>query len=310
LKGRYYWGLRTAESLRTAVAHYETAVRLDPSYAPAYVGLADCYNQLGTQMLGGGSPREWRPKAREAAIRALQIDPALAEAHATLGYVRHYDWEWEAAEQSLQRAIALNPSYPLARIWYANLLCGRGRVDEALAQVTAAAALDPLSPIVGTNLGWVLTNGRRYAEAIATLEPIVARDPGYVQAHSRLAAAYAFSGRHAESVAAAETANRLAGEDPPTRAGLAQTLALAGHRQEAVRLLEGLLAERARRHVPTGAIANVYASLGHTEEALRWLEESHAERTNNNAYLAVEPVYDSLRPHPRFQALLRATGLR
>jgi serine/threonine-protein kinase len=310
LKGRYHWGQRTAESLHTAVAHYGTAVRLDPSYAPAYAGLADCYNQLGTQMLGGGSPREWRPRAREAAIRALQIDPALAEAHATLGYVRHYDWEWEAAEQSFRRAIALNPSNPLARIWYANLLSGRRRVDEALVQVNAASELDPLSPVVGTNQAWVLSNARRYAEAIAVLEAIVARDPSYVQAHARLAGTYAFAGRLAESVAAAETANRLAGGSPATRAGLAQALALAGRRQEAVRLLDGLLAERARQYVPPGAIANVYVALGHMDQALRWLDQSHAERANNNAYLAVEPIFDSLRPHPRFQALLRATGLQ
>jgi TolB-like protein/Tfp pilus assembly protein PilF len=309
LKGRYYWNQRTTESLRTAMAHYEAAIRLDPSYAPAYAALADCYNQLGTQMVGGGSPREWRPKATEAAIRALQIDPALAEAHATLGYVRHYEWEWEAAEQSFRRAIALNPSYPLARIWYANLLSARSRVDKAMAEVAAAAELDPLSPLIATNVGWVLINARRYDEAIATLTPIVARDPGYVQAHSRLAGAYSFSGRHAEAVAQAQTADRLTGGSASTRASLAQALALAGRREEAERLLDRLLDERASQYVPTGAVANIYAALGRTDEALRWLEQSHAERTNNNAYLAVEPVYDSLRSDPRFQALLAATGL-
>jgi serine/threonine-protein kinase len=309
LKGRYYWSQRTSESLRHAIAHYETAIRLDPSYAPAYAALADCYNQLGTQMVGGGSPREWRPKAAEAAIRALQIDPELAEAHATLGYVRHYDWEWDAAEQSFRRAIALNPSYPLARVWYANLLSGRGRVDEALAQVTAAAALDPLSPLIGANVGWVLINARRYGEAIATLTPIVARDPAYVQAHSRLAGAYSFAGRHGEAVAEAELANRLGGDGAATRASLAQALALAGRRHDAERILDDLLAERARGYVPTGAVANIYAALGESDIAFQWLERSHAERTNNNAYLAVEPVYDSLRSDPRFQVLLRSTGL-
>lgn len=309
LKGRYYWSQRTSESLRTAIAHYETAVRLDPTYAPAYAALADCYNQLGTQMVGSGSPREWRPKAAEAAIRALQIDPELAEAHATLGYVRHYEWEWAAAERSFRRAIELNPSYALARIWYANLLSGRSRVDEAMVQVTAAAELDPLAPLIGTNVAWVMINARRYDEAIATLTAIVARDPGYVQAHSRLAAAYSFSGRHREAVAAAEVANRLAADSVATRASLAQALALAGRRHDAEALLERLLTDRADQHVPTGAVANVYAALNQEEDALQWLEQSHAERTNNNAYLAVEPVYDSLRSHARFQALLRATGL-
>jgi serine/threonine-protein kinase len=310
LKGRYYWNQRTTESLGTAVAHYETAIRLDPTYAPAYAALADCYNLLGTQMVGGGSPREWRPRAAEAAIRALQIDPGLAEAHAALGYVRHYNWEWAAAEQSFQLAIALNPSYPLARIWYANLLSARSRVDEALAQVTAASELDPLSPVVGTNIGWVLSNARRFPEAIAAFQSVVARDPQYVQAHSRLASAYAFSGRHAEAVAEAETANRLAGGSVATRAMIVQTLALAGRREEADRLLAQLLQERARQYVPTGAIGNIYAAMGRADEAIDWLARSHEERTNNNAYLAVDPIYDSVRADPRFEALLRATGLR
>ena len=309
LKGRFYWNQRTSESLKTAIGHYETAIHLDPSYAPAYAALADCYSQLGTQMVGGGSPMVWRPKARDAAIRALQIDPSLAEAHATLGYVRHYDWEWEAAEDSFRRAIALSPSYPLARIWYANLLSGRGRVDEALAQVTTASQLDPLSPIVGTNVAWVLINARRYDEAIATLLPIVERNPDYVQAHSRLGAAYSFTGRHGEAIRAAETANALAADSAATRAGLAQVLALSGQRQDAERLVQRLLVERERQYVPTGAIANVFAALGRVDDALQWLEQSHAERTNNNAYLAVEPVYDSLRSHERFRSLLRATGL-
>jgi TolB-like protein/Tfp pilus assembly protein PilF len=309
LKGRYYWNQRTAESLRTAIVQYETAIELDPTFAPAYAALADCYNQLGTQMVGGGSPTEWRPRAAEAAIRALQIDAGLAEAHATLGYVRHYEWEWEAAEASFRRAIGLNPSYPLARIWYANLLSGRGRVEEAVAQVNAAADLDPLSPVVGTNVGWVFINAHRFSEAIAALQPVVTRDPRYVQAHSRLAGAYSYAGRHVEAVAEAETANRLAGNSPATRAGLAQTLALAGRRAEAERLLDELLAERERQYVPTGGIANVYAALGRVDEAVQWLGRSHAERTNNNAYLAVEPVYDSLRSDSRFEALVAATGL-
>jgi serine/threonine-protein kinase len=309
LKGRYYWNQRTAESLRLAIAQYDTAIRLDPTYAPAYAALADCYNQLGTQMVGGGSPAEWRPKAAEAAIRALQIDAGLAEAHATLGYVRHYDWEWDTAERSFRRAIELNPSYALARIWYANLLSGRSRVDEALAQVTAAAELDPLSSVIGTNVGWVFINARRYDDAISALAPVVRRDPGYVQAHTRLSAAYSFSGRHEQALEEAVTANRLAQNSAATRASLAQALALAGRRADAERLLEELLADRKQHYVPTGAIGNIYTALRREDEALRWLAQSHSERTNNNAYLAVEPVYDVLRAHPRFQALVAATGL-
>ena len=190
LKGRYYWNQRTADSLRIAIGHYETALKLDPTYAPAYAALADCYNLLGTVMVSGGSPRMWRPKAAEAAIKALQIDPDLAEAHATLGYVRHYNWEWEEAERSFRRAIALNPSNPLARIWYSNFLCSRRRFDEAIREVLIARDLDPLSLIVSTNVGWVYYRARRNDEAIAEFERGLKLDPTYVQAHMRLAAAY------------------------------------------------------------------------------------------------------------------------
>ena len=137
-----------------------------------------------------------------------------------------------------------------------------------------------------------------------------ARDPRYVQAHSRLASAYVFSGRLAEAVAEAETANRLAGDSVATRATLGQTLALAGRQEEANRLLAGLLEEHARQYVPPGAIGNIYAALGRADEAIAWLARSHEERTNNNAYFAVEPLYDSVRTDPRFEALVRATGLR
>jgi TolB-like protein/tetratricopeptide (TPR) repeat protein len=309
LKGRYYWNLRTRESLGTAITHFEAATALDPSYAPAYAALADCYNQLGTVMVGGGSPQEWRPRAADAAIKALRIDPNLAEAHATLGYVQHYNWEWEAAEKSLRRALQLNPSYALGRIWYANLLSSRRRTDEALREVTVAQELDPLSPVINTNVAWILTHARRYEEAITQLKRTLAIDPEYLQAHSRLGAAYAFAGRHQEAVDAFETLVRLSRGTPSSLAALAETYAAAGRHDEAERLLDQLLAARATQYVSAGALANAYLALGRTDEGLTWLERSFQERTNNIAYLAVEPIYDAVRGEPRFQALVRGAGL-
>jgi TolB-like protein/Tfp pilus assembly protein PilF len=309
LKGRYYWNQRTSDSLRTAIAQFNASIVLDPTYAPAYAALADCYNQLATVMVGGGSPREWRPRAAEAAIKALQIDPSLAEAHATLGYVQHYNWEWEAAEKSLRRAIELNPSYALGRIWYANFLSSRGRAEEAIRQVNLAQELDPLSPVINTNVAWVLINARRYDEAIVQLQRTVATDPSYIQARSRLGSAYSFAGRHEEAIAEFETAVRLSNRSTSTLAALAQGYALAGRRPDAERLLDQLVAARPTEYVSSGAVANAYTALGRTDEALTWLERSHQERTNNIAYLAVEPVYDRIRGEPRFQALVRAAGL-
>lgn len=309
LKGRYHWNQRTEESLRTAVGEFQTALMLDPTYAPAYAALADCYNLLGTVMVGGGSPQEWRPLAAEAAIKALQIDPGLAEAHAALGYVRHYNWEWDAAEQSLRRAIALNPSYALAHTWYANLLSSRLRLDEAVREVTVARELDPLSLIVNTNVGWVLYMARRNDEAIAQLKQTLALDPNYVQAHSRLGTSYGFANRHQEAIEEHAIAVRLTNNSASSRVALAQAYALGGRGAEAQGLLDRALSEIGERYVSSLAIANVYVALGRKEEAFAWLEKSSRERANGIAYLAAEPLYDRVRHEPRFQALVRSVGL-
>lgn len=309
LKGRYHWNRRTNDSLQEAIGQFEAAIRLDPTFAPAYAALADCYNQLGTIMVGGGSPRQWRPRATEAAIKALQIDSELAEAHATLGYVRHYSGEWEAAEKSLQRALALNPSYALGRIWYANYLSSRGRAADAIREVRMAEALDPLSPIIGTNVGWVLINARRYGDAIEQLQQTIALDPSYVQAHSRLGAAYSFTHQHDKAIEEYQIALQLSGRSAASLVALAQAYGLAGRRREAEEILNGLLAGLPEQYVASGAIGNAYAALGRRDEALSWLERSFEERANNIAYLAVEPVYDPLRSEPRFHALLRQAGL-
>jgi tetratricopeptide (TPR) repeat protein len=156
LKGRYDWNRRTPESLRLAIQHFTRAIELDPTYAAAHAALADCYNQLGTVLVSAGRPQEYRQRAATEAIRALQIDPNSSEAHAALGYVRHYEWQWAEAEKAFLRAIDLNPSNTLARLWYANLLMSRGRFDESLRQAYAARDLDPFSLIVNTNIGWIL----------------------------------------------------------------------------------------------------------------------------------------------------------
>jgi TolB-like protein len=309
LKGRYYWNQRTADSLKTAIEHYEAALRLDPTYAPAYAALADCYNQLGTVLVNGGSPRVWRPKATEAAIKALQIDPDLAEAHATLGYVQHYDWRWEEAERSFRRAIALNPSNALARIWYSNFLSSRVRFDEAVREVLTARDLDPLSLIVSTNVGWVFYRARRNDEAIAEFQRGLTLDPAYVQAHMRLAGAYQYAGRHEEAIAESETVVRLSPGNLANVVALEQAKLLAGRRNDFDRRIAELIAGLPERYAPPSAIANALFSVGRIDDGFTWLERAYSERTNNMVYLGVEPVYDRVRDDPRFQAMRRAVGL-
>ncbi|MEO7135708.1 MAG: protein kinase [Vicinamibacterales bacterium] len=309
LKGRFYWNQRTADSLRTAVRHFETAIALDPTYAPAYASLADCYNLLGTVLVAGGSPTEWRPKAMEAAIKALQIDAELGEAHATLGYVRHYDWQWTEAENSFRRAIALNPNYALGRIWYANLLCSLRRFDEAVAEVLMARDLDPLSLIVSTNVGWVFHRARRNEEAIAEYTRGLSLDSTYLQAHMRLTDSYLAVGRLNDAVDESETVARLSNRRPADVMLLERTKLLAGRPNEFERRLGDLIASSAKGYASPAAIATAYFAVGRKDEGFVWLERAYRERTNNIVYLAVEPVYDGVRDDPRFQAILRGIGL-
>jgi len=309
LKGRYYWSKRTEESLRTAIEHFDAAVRADPTYAPAYAALADSYNQLGTVLLGSEPPSVMRPRAAEAAIRALQIDPDLAEAHATLGYVKHYDWQWAEAERELRRALELNPSYALGHIWYANFLICRKRLDEAVAEVRKAEELDPLSMIVLTNVGWTLYYARRLPEAVEEYRKALSLDPSYVQAHWRLGDAYLRLGRFEDATREAETAVALSRRSPSSLAWLAQAYGGSGRRAEAKALLDELLALSAHRYVSPASIAGIYLTLGDSAHGFDWMEKAFAERSNGIAYLAIDPIYEPWRGDPRYRDLMRRAGL-
>jgi TolB-like protein/DNA-binding winged helix-turn-helix (wHTH) protein/Tfp pilus assembly protein PilF len=209
LRGRYYWNKRTADNIHKAVEWFRKAIDEDPAYARAYGGLADCYNQLGTVLIGGQPPTEIRPQAIAAARRALEIDPELAEAHAALAYARLYDWEWAAAEEGFQRALRLNPSYASAHLWYAHSLSMRKRHDEALREVRLAQRLDPLSPIIHTQVGWILQHAGRYDEAIQELREVLAADPNYLWALWRIGSSYTSKSMFQEGIDALERQRRF-----------------------------------------------------------------------------------------------------
>ena len=309
LRGRFEWNKRTKVSLERAVAHFTRAIELDPTYAPAHAALADCYSQFGTQMVGAGSPRDFRPRAAAEAIRALQIDPYSAEAHAALAYVRHYEWQWAEAERGFLRAIELNPSYPYAHLWYANLLMSRRRLDEALHHVRLAQALDPFSLIVNTNVGWVLTIAGRNAEAIAQLRQTLALDSTYVQAHMRLIDPLEALGRFDEARREAEIVVRLTNGSTSAMASLAAIHAAAGRTDDARREL-GRLLERARtEYVPPGAVAIVYAKLGDTLDQDLWLMRAYEERSNALAYLLADTTR-LWRVDATVRKLIAAVGLQ
>ncbi len=307
LKGRYEWNRRTPESLQDAIAYFRRAVELDPTYAPAHAALADCYSQLGTVIVGTGSPLEWRPRAAAEAIQALQLDPGSAAAHASLGYVLHYDWKWAAAEREFRRALELNPSNSMAHIWYANLLMSLGRWDEAIAQVYAARELDPFSLIVNTNVAWVLDGAGRPEEAVAAARRAVSLDSTYLQAHWRLAGALQSLGRVDEARAQVDRLIAVTDSGSSSLAFLAGVLVSEGQRDSARAILDRLLQRARTSYVAPYSIAGIYRSLRDDENGVAWMTKALEERSNGIAYIGNDTV--GFGRDPRYRALLARVGL-
>ena len=233
LKGRYHWNKRTNQSLEQAATYYQAAIDQDPTYAPAHAALADCYNLLGTVMVGTASPLGMRPRAKAAAIAAIQADESLAEAHATLGYISHYDWDWATAEREFRRAIELNPNLALAHAWYANYLVSRGAWPKPSRQ-SSVPATGSLFPRRVTNVGWTLGYARRPEEAIARFAARWRSIRLYIQARWRLATQLSISGRFDEADAEGRKVVELSRRNPSSLSLLAQLHARAGRRGEAV----------------------------------------------------------------------------
>jgi TolB-like protein/Tfp pilus assembly protein PilF len=280
LQGRYlYWNKRTEENLRRAIEFFQSAIREDPTYAPAYAGLADCHNALGSVLIGLGPPMEVRRRAEEAAVKALEIDPSLAEAHSALGHDMHFNWDWEAAEREFKLAIELNPNYAHAHSFYAGYLMSRGRVEESLAASNRARELDPFSLSISVHRGYLLANARRYDEASEQLRRVIAMDPNHYQAYWFLGHIYAFNGQLDEAVAASEKAVSLSGRTPSALGMLGLVYGLAGRRGEATKVLNELLELNESRYVTPAALAFVYIGLGDRDQAFVWLEKAYQERS-------------------------------
>lgn len=309
LKGRFFWNRWTPDGMRAAIAFYESAIERDPSYALAWGGIADAWGVLGN--IKAVPPAEAFPRAKIAALKALELDPNLSEAHASLGFLRRFfDWEWSSAEREFRDAVRLNPGYATGRRWYGQFLSGMGRHGEAVAEVRLALDLDPLSVIIHTALGDVLFYARRYDEAIAMYRKALELDPHFVAGHSDLARALEHSGRVEEAIESYEKAIQLAGgsiSDPSI--GLANAFAVGGRRGEAHEVLEELKKRRAERYVSPWGLASIYARLGETNAALEWLERAYDEHDSTLVWLKVHPRFDALRSEPRLTALVQKMGL-
>src|SRR5258705_1092693 len=266
LKGRFHWNKRTGESLKQSVEVYNQAIEKDPNYALAYSGLAESYELYANYSVA--LPQECMPKARAAAVRAIEIDDSLAEAHSALGvYLSLFSWNQPAAEKEFRRAIELNPNYPTAHQQLANLpLTAMGRFDEPIAEGRRAEELDPLSPIISTDQGANLTRARRLDEAIAQLNRTVTLDPNFYVARYALGTAYHAKGNYGAAITEYRKALTL-DDDPWVKALLARSLSKAGQRGEAIKLLAELQSESEHRYVTSAGLALVFGALGEKDKA-------------------------------------------
>jgi TolB-like protein/Tfp pilus assembly protein PilF len=308
LKGRYFWNKRTEADVQTALEYFHQAVDLDPSYALAWVGIADVWIFRG--FYSRLAPRESFPKAKSAVARALEFDSTLAEARTSLAHIRfEFDHDWDGAEREYRRAIELNPSYPIAHHWYGGFLSGMGRHDDALREAEVARSLDPLSRIVQTWLGLRHYFARRHAAAIAEYLNALELEPNFAPAHWHLGWAYAESGRLGEAVAEAERALALDTGNLVYLASVGHAYAVAGRAGDARATLARLATASATRHVSAYHVAAIHIALGDTVAGLDWLERAFAEQSPWIGYLAVDPRVDAVRGQPRFNALLRRARL-
>jgi TolB-like protein/DNA-binding winged helix-turn-helix (wHTH) protein/Flp pilus assembly protein TadD len=309
LKGRYFWNKRNAEGFKKALDYFQQAVERDPGYAPAYAGLADTYSLLGAAGYDLMSRAEAMEKARSAAQKALLIDGALAEAHASLAYVTYsYDWNWVGAGKEFERAIALDPNYPTAHQWYSEYLDDLGRGEEALVEAQTALTLDPLSINANHQLARAQYFVRRWDQAIDTTQKTLEMDPNFAIAHLRLGRAYAAKGLYPEAIKQFHEFSNLSGDVPMATASVGNALARSGDRPGAIRALNGLRLFSKHNHVPSICFALVHAGLGDNDQAIAWLEQAYKERSDFLLVLNVDPLFDPLRRDPRFQELLRRVG--
>jgi TolB-like protein/Flp pilus assembly protein TadD len=308
IKGRYFWNQRTSEGSRKALEHAQQAIAIDPTYAPAYVGLADSYNLLGA-LHNVLPPRESFPKARAAASRALEIDPMLAEAYASLGFINcWFEWAWAVAEQNYLKAIELKPNYPTAHHWYGELLTTMGRFEEAYVELQMAQELDPLSLAINVDLAASFYYARNFKRSERQLLDLLELNASFVRAHVILGKVYAQKGDFAKALEVLQKAVKLSGEDTVTLSVLAYAMSRAGNTIEAKKLLDDLRKTAEERYVSAYHLAEVYVGLDQKELAYKWLDRAYENRDIDLMWLKVSPVFDSLRCESRFTDLSRAVS--
>jgi TolB-like protein/DNA-binding winged helix-turn-helix (wHTH) protein/Tfp pilus assembly protein PilF len=305
LKGQYFWNQRTVKGFQEAIRYFHQATEKDSNYARAFAGLAASYALIGTY--SGTPSAEYVAQARTAALRALQLDDKLPEAHAALALVvQNYDYDWQTSDKEFKRAIELNPNYATGHHWYAEHLAWLGRFDDALRESERARQLDPLSLIIAADNGAILYYSRQYDRAIAQFNAVRELDPGFPRA-AIIFAPYVQKGMFAE--AEADIEEHMPGDNPWHWSSLAYAYGRAGNRARAEYALDKLLDLNQRQLVDPMVIVMADIGIGNNDQAIAWLEKAFAQHSNGLTGLKVDPIYDPLRDDPRFQNLLRRVGL-
>jgi tetratricopeptide (TPR) repeat protein len=313
-KGRYHWNQRKSADVNQAIKYFQEAIKLDPQYALAYTGLADCY-VLGNilQM----PPKQAMPMAADAARKALAIDNQLAEAHTSLAKIKlSYEWDWVGAEAEFKQAIQLNPGYATAHQWYGVYLSEMGRHAESVRERTTAQELDPFSLSIATGLGRALYWARRYDESIARLQSTMAKDSNYADTYWSLGLAYEQKRMNTEAIAAFQRAVELSKSSeftegkPEMLAALGHAYVLAGKHNEARSILDQLKQSASAQHyVSPYAVSLIYIALNEKDAAFQSLGQAFQERDENLVHLRVDPRLDPIRSDARFQQLLQQVNL-
>jgi tetratricopeptide (TPR) repeat protein len=307
LKGRYFWNRRTPENLKKAIEQFKIATDIDPNYALAYSGLADCYAVLNEY--AGTPTSETLPQAKAYAERALSLDGQLSEPHATLGAIYDYTWQWAESEKEFKRTIELNPNYPTAYHWYSILLKNLGRIDEAATTIRRAQELDPLSSVISVNISRMYQIQNNHAGSIENSLKLIELDPNFGPAHQYLALSYLKLRRNGEAIAESEKATELAKRSGITLGDLGYVYAASGKPTEAINVIKELEKKYARKEANGQYIAMVYAGLGEKDKAFEWLEKDFQARNGKLAEIRWQLQFDPLRDDPRFKDLIKGMGL-
>ena len=307
LQGLFYWNKWTEADFKKAADYFTQAVQKDSRYALSYAGLADTYSLLGDA--GYLPPSEAWPKAKAAAMQALEIDDTLAEAHTSLALVKeHFEWDWTGADTEFRRAIELNPNSATAHHWYGDYLANMGHPEEGLRETKRAQELDPLSLIINTTLGWQLYLAHRTDQAIEQLRRVLDIDAKFTPARRMLEEVYAQSGKQKEAVEEREKVVSLSGS-PELAASIAEDFSKSGYKGVQQSWLDGLTEISKHGYVSSYSIAEGYMRLGQKDKAFEWLEKACQDHDSGLVSIAVEPMFDPVRSEPRFRDIVRRMKL-